>query len=387
MKKDNLKHRLKSRFVVISAIALIILQTIIVSVSIYTTYRQMTVKADRMIKQVTISDNKDMRYFKVYYQGTDNSYTFETSRYVLIDKATAINYAQDIIADHSTRGYADDFRYLVHKTDDITIITFLSQNVALDAFHNQAKNLIFISIISILITIFILYLISSIVIKPIILAENKQKEFITSASHELKTPLTVIQADAEMLETEIGHNEWISDILKETKHMRELTHRLVYLARLEETNQKIIKIEFPISDVAEDLVKSFISLAKSQNKQYQFNIQKNLSYLGEEKSIRELFTILLDNAFKYCDKDGRICVSLSKEKNSILFCVENSISNINQKELTHFTERFYRKDSSSNINGYGIGLSMAKAITEAHNGNLKIELNSKHSLLISAILK
>ena len=190
-----------------------------------------------------------------------------------------------------------------------------------------------------------------------------------------------------MLETEIGHNEWISDILKETKRMRELTHRLVYLARLEETNRKIIKIEFPISDVAEDLVKSFISLAKSQNKQYQFNIQKNLSYLGEEKSIRELFTILLDNAFKYCDKDGRICVSLSKEKNSILFCVENSISNINQKELTHFTERFYRKDSSSNINGYGIGLSMAKAITEAHNGNLKIELNSKHSLLISAILK
>ena len=384
MKKDNLKHRLKSRFVVISAIALIILQTIIVSVSIYTTYRQMTVKADRMIKQVTISDNKDMRYFKVYYQGTDNSYTFETSRYVLIDKATAINYAQDIIADHSTRGYADDFRYLVHKTDDITIITFLSQNVALDAFHNQAKNLIFISIISILITIFILYLISSVVIKPIILAENKQKEFITSASHELKTPLALMQAQIESFPIDNPGlkpetNVFLKSLAEQIERLNQMSKVLLEIANL---NNIPLNERVELNPMVEEIIADLSLLADKKN--ITLSTTGNSTITGSDTLLYQMIYNLVENAIKYNNQDGSVSININNDDKYTYIQVKDTGNGIPKEYQETIFQPFFRIDKSRNrqFGGVGLGLALVYEIAKLHNGSVYVKDSNNNGTII-----
>ena len=216
---------------------------------------------------------------------------------------------------------------------------------------------------------------------------QNQKEFITSASHQLKTPLTVIHADAQLLESEIGENQWLSDIIKQTKHMTEMTHRLVYLARAEEQDGFFVKIDFPISDMAEDIADSYRFVAQNSGKNFECNIQKGISYCGDEKAIRELMTVLLDNAFKYSTGSGTIIARLAAEGRGVRFDVENAVTKINPQQLESFTHRFYRADNSDKIKGFGIGLSIARVVTEAHKGKLTIELSKENTIRISAVMK
>ena len=229
--------------------------------------------------------------------------------------------------------------------------------------------------------------VSGMVVSPLVKNRQRQKEFITSASHGLKTPLAVIQADAQLLEAEIGENEWLADILKQTASMTEMTQRLVYLARAEEQDNHFVKIEFPISDVAEDIADSYRSLAQSSEKTYTLEIQEGLSYCGDEKAIREMMTALLDNAFKYSAGSGDIAVRLAAEGKGVRFTVENAVSDIDPKQLGNYTERFYRADTSDRIKGFGIGLSLVRVVAEAHKGKLSITLPEKDRIRISAILK
>ena len=233
----------------------------------------------------------------------------------------------------------------------------------------------------------VLSAVSGVIVAPLVKNRQKQKEFITSASHGLKTPLTVIQADAQLLEVDLGENEWLKDILKQTSYMTEMMNRLVYLARTEEQDENTVKIEFPISDVAEDMTASYRSVAQSSGKNFETGIQPGLSYRGDEKAIRELMTVLLDNAFKYSTEGGSISAALSAEGKGIRFAVDNSISDIDSKQLENFTDRFYRADASGKIKGFGIGLSIAKAVAESHKGKLLIELPEADRIRITALLK
>lgn len=233
----------------------------------------------------------------------------------------------------------------------------------------------------------ILIAVSGKVVEPIVKNRQKQKEFITSASHELKTPLTVIHADAQLLETDIGENEWLTDIIKQTNYMTEMTNRLVYLARAEEQEQNFVKIDFPISDLAEDIAVTYFAVAQSSGKKYKSDIAKNITYCGDEKAIRELMTALLDNAFKYSTSGGLITVTLASEGRGVRFAVENTVSQINPEQLASFTERFFRTDTSDKVKGFGIGLSIAKAVAEAHKGKLTVELPKENVIKITAVLK
>ena len=221
-----------------------------------------------------------------------------------------------------------------------------------------------------------LVIISGKVVSPIVKNREKQKQFITSASHELKTPLTVIHADAQLLESDIGENEWLTDIIRQTDRMTEMTHRLVYLSRVEEQNEPFVKIDFPISDLAEEVAQSYRAVAQNQGKEYSVDIRKGLTCCGDEKAIRELMTALLDNAFKYSTADGHIGVKLYSDKHGLIFSVENTVSDIDSAQTKKFTERFYRSDTSDKVKGFGIGLSIARAVAEGHKGKLSVSLDN-----------
>ena len=159
------------------------------------------------------------------------------------------------------------------------------------------------------------------------------------------------------------------------------------MARAEEQDNHFIKIEFPVSDVAEDVAEPYRSVAQSKGKNYTLDIQEGLSYCGDEKAIRELMTALLDNAFKYSTDGGSISASLAAEGKGVRFTVENTVTGIDPKQVEFFTQRFYRNDTSDKIKGFGIGLSLAQVVAYAHKGKLTVAMPQKDRIQISATLK
>lgn len=202
---------------------------------------------------------------------------------------------------------------------------------------------------------------------------------------ELKTPLTIIDADAEVLEMDIGENEWLRDIQTQTKRLAELTNNLILLSRMEEQPQTE-KIEFPLSDLAEETVETFQALAKTHSKHLTAHIQPMLSMRGDEKAICQLITILLDNAVKYSSEDGTIDLTLEKQKNTIRLTVRNTVESVSKKDLAHLFDRFYRADPSRNsqTRGYGLGLSIASAIVNSHRGKIWAATPDEKSFSITA---
>ncbi len=388
--KLHMKRRLQIQFILLSVAALVLLQAFIVAFSIFKSYQQMTVNADRIILLADTSPHSseigDVRYFRVSYSLEDKTFETDLTHTSLVTPSAAMKYAKEVIDNQSDRGYVQHYRYLVHRGQDGIHVTFLSRYEAIEAFRNNAETLILVSIGGIAVMAAVLAVVSAKVVIPLVKNRQKQKEFITSASHELKTPLTVIHADAQLLESEIGENEWLSDIVKQTTSMTEMTNRLVYLARAEEQDNHFVKINFPISDVAEDVTDSYRSVAQNCGKSYTAKIQAGLSYCGDEKAIRELMTALLDNAFKYSTEGGNIIAKLSAE-GGIRFTVENTVSKMDPKQLENFTERFYRTDASDKIKGFGIGLSFAQVVAGAHKGKLTVTLPKEDMIQISAILK
>ena len=389
--KINMKRRLQIQFVLLSVAALMILQAVIVGFSIGSSYRRITTTADRLILLATTNPGApeigDARYFQVSYRPEEGTASADLTHTSLVKGGMAMKYAKEVIDRGTDSGYIDHYRYLVHRGRGGIQITFLSRYEVLEAFRDNAKTLLLISTGGIAVMAVILTFVSGMVVSPLVKNQQRQKEFITSASHELKTPLTVIHADAQLLESEIGENEWLSDIIKQAANMAEMTHKLVYLARVEEQDNHFVKIDFPISDVAEDVAAPYRSVARNKGKHYTLEIQEGLSYCGDEKAIRELMTALLDNAFKYSTDGGSISASLAAEGKGVRFTVENNVIGIDPKQLEFFTQRFYRNDTSDKIKGFGIGLSLAQVVAEAHKGKLTVALPQKDLIQISVILK
>ncbi len=386
--KNKLKRRLQLRFVLLSFLALLLLQSSIVAFSITRNYTQMTLQADSIIKSLEVSpENDDARYFKVTFDTETRMFQYDLEHTSLVTRPIAMDMAKKVIAKKNEKGYLDNYRYLVRQQTGSIKITFLSRSVALESFKSNARTLILISLSGIGLMTILLAAVSGLVVSPLVKNREKQKEFITSASHGLKTPLTVINADAQILESEIGENEWLSDILKQTKQMSELTYRLVYLARAEEQDEKVKRIVFPLSDVAEDVIGSFRAVAENSKKSFDVSIQEGISYCGDEKAIRELLTLLLDNAFKYSTPIGNIHLAVAREGHGVRIDTENDAVGLDEEKIQKLSGRFYRVDTSDKIKGFGIGFSIAKAVCENHKGKLSVELIRKDRIKITAILR
>lgn len=223
-----------------------------------------------------------------------------------------------------------------------------------------------------------LYIFSDRIVKPIADGYEKQKQFITNVGHDLKTPLTIIDADTDIPEMDYGENEWCQDIKKQTKRLTGLIQELIFLSRMEEKGNQFQMIDFPISDIVSETAQSFESRALTLEKNLVIQVEPFLSYCGDEKSVRQLVTILLDNALKYSDDRGSIVLSLTKTERILRLTVENTCPPIAAEDMKYLFDRFYRTDKSRNsqTGGYGIGLSVAKAIVEAHKGTVKAIMGS-----------
>ena len=326
----------------------------------------------------------ESRYFSVFLTETGEVSAVNTGRIAAVDTATAIEYAQTAVRTGTSQGFIKDYRYTTYLVGNETHIIFLDYGREMSSFRNFIFTSTGVSVVGLLAVLILLILLSDRIIKPFSENYEKQKQFITDAGHELKTPLTIIDADTEVLEMDIGENEWLQDIRTQTKRLAQLTNNLIMLSRMEE-NPQTEKIEFPISDLVEETVETFHGLAKTRNKNLTSQIQPMLSMNGDEKAIRQLVTILLDNAIKYTNDTGNITVTLKKQKNTIHLSIFNTTDFISRESLVHLFDCFYRADQSRNskTGGYGLELAIAAAIVHAHKGKIAATTQDEKSLLIT----
>lgn len=323
----------------------------------------------------------ESRYFTIEFDKSGNVVVVDTGKIAAVDSSEAKSLGEKIYSSGKTTGFVGDYRYRRTDKGDVTLVVFYDCGRSLDNARSFLGISIAISAIGLIIVFTLIAISSKAVVKPVADAYEKQKRFITDAGHELKTPLAVINADCDVVEMDIENNEWIDDIRKQTEKLTELTNRLIYLAKTEEgTKSKLVKIDFPISDVVSDEVESFRGLAKSNGRDIDTAITPDLAYNGDQRAIRELVSILMDNAIKYSPEGSTIKAGLQKSGSRILLSVSNDTTEpVSKHDREHIFDRFYRTDESRNseTGGHGIGLSIAKGITESHGGKIYAEGNDK----------
>ncbi len=275
------------------------------------------------------------------------------------------------VNESSTSGYVGTYRYLKVNNDAGNLVLLLNTQRDLDSFHAFMRNSIIVSLIVILSVFILLVLISKKVISPIQQSYQKQKQFITDASHELKTPLAIIRSNTDVLELENGDSKWTKNIQNQVDRLTSLVNSLVVFSRMEEKDT-VEKVKFNLSESLHARIDDFEELASFQKKHFNADIDNNIYYRGEQQAIVQLMDILLENAIKYATKETNINVTLKKNKKYATMKISNK-ANVKKGDLRKVFDRFYRLDESRNstIKGYGIGLSMAKLIAEKHKEVIK----------------
>lgn len=329
----------------------------------------------------------ESRFFSVLADNKGNIIRAETGKISAIDGNTASEYAKDVIKKGKKKGFEGKYRFAASTEGSALRIIFLDRGRQFDTFHNFAVFSIGMSLLGYLIIAILVCFFAGRLTRPVAESYEKQKRFITDAGHEIKTPLTIIGANVDVLKMDMGENECLNDIEAQTKRLASLTNDLVYLARMEEGKNETQPIEFPVSDVIQDTAEAFRTPAEKQNKELVLQTEPLLSMRGNEKAISQLVSILLDNALKYSPEGSSIALTFEKQGRKLVLTVRNtSVSPLDDENLRRIFDRFYRTDPSRNseTGGHGIGLSIAQAIVSSHEGKISAASPDGTEFIITA---
>ena len=328
------------------------------------------------------------RYFTVTLDPFGSVLSVNTEKIAAVDATQAIDMAIAVFEQNETRGYYENYRYRAVSSDGKTQYIFLDCTSSLNAYYAIMWTCIGISLGGLLLVFILVLVFSRLAIKPVIDSYNKQKQFITDASHELKTPLTIIDANTEVLEMTHGENEWTQSIHNQVNRLSVLTGELVTLARMEEKKNTSKMNTFLLSETVNDVAEPYYAVAQSHNKQLQVEIENGVLCQGDESALRRLVGLLLDNAMNYSAEQSEIKLQLKCNGKRKILTVENSVSVPLTENPDQWFERFYRSDTSRNSNsgGYGIGLATAKAIVSAHKGKITAKVIGQTQVQITVVL-
>ncbi len=310
------------------------------------------------------------RHFTVLFDASGKAVrTFTESIYAITDEQ-AVEYAQNVLKSEKERGWISNYRYKVFSTEFGTGVVFVDGSMNRIAMLQSLTIAGVVLLVSAVLVLVLIILLSKKAVKPIAESYEKQKQFVTDANHELKTPLTLILANVDIAESELGKNEWLDDIRSEGHRMTELVKQLVALSRMDEEKHTLHLADVALGRMAADTVSEFEPFAVSRGKSIEAKIDTDIIYHGDDALLRRLVGILMDNAVKYCDLGGDIVVTLHRGRRIVL-TVENTYASVGELELNRLFDRFYRADKARTFHGgYGVGLSMAKSIVEKHRGEI-----------------
>lgn len=292
-----------------------------------------------------------------------------------VDEETAKTYAQDVLSKGRERGYYKDYRYLVSRSENGISVLFLNTAIQMQSMRSLFWVSLLTGVGSLLLVFVLVVLFSRRAIRPYMKNIERQKQFITDAGHELKTPITSIATSADIAAMEHEGDEWIENIRKQAARLTKLVGDMVVLSRLDEETPFPEKSRFSVSEAAWETAEPFAVLAKAKEKNFSQSIEDNISFLGDRSAIQRMISILLDNAVRYSDDGGEIQMRIYHRRGKVCIEVSNTCDLPEVSDLDRLFDRFYRLDESrsAETGGTGIGLSMVRAIAETHGGRAAVE--------------
>ena len=289
----------------------------------------------------------------------------------LYSKDELIRMARDLLAKDKTAGRLDSLSYTISSKQGYTLVAFIDDTMTERSMRTLLHNVLIIGGTSIVILFFLSLFLSGQIIRPLEENDKKQKQFISDASHELKTPVAVISTNAELLSRELGENEWLANIQYENERMGDLVKQLLDLSRAENTETPMETVD--LSRVVTGEMLAFESVAFDQGKTIQSDIDEGIRVMGNQAQLTQLTSILLDNAVQH-GAGNKIELTCKRQGHSAVLSAVNDGDEIPAEKLEHLFDRFYRVDEARSNEGhhYGLGLSIAKAVAEKHGGNIAV---------------
>ena len=318
---------------------------------------------------------EESKWFSVSFDANGKQQDMNLQNITDTDEGTAASLAASVLEQGKSTGFFQDYAYKVSKNPkgERTVL-LLNCETRLTAVRNLALISALACLAGIALAYVFVVLASRKAIEPTIRNMEQQKQFITNASHELKTPLTVISTNMELLQMEQPDSQWVKSTQKQTAKMRHMVDELVYLSRLEEENAPLVMEDLNVAPLLEETAEPFIAMAEYQGKTMTAEADETLMVRGDRASVQRLLSTLMDNAVKYASAEGSIRVSARAEGRHAVLTVSNDVDKLlTEEQCRQLFDRFYRADPSRNKDkqsGFGIGLAIAAAIAEKHGGSI-----------------
>lgn len=327
------------------------------------------------------------RFFIVHSDPSGNIVDVNIDQISAIDHETAKSYALEVLKADDTSGRVHGYKYAVKELGPNKLTFFMdtseqSENFRMVLFASTA-----IALLCWVILLLIVILLSGKVIRPVLVGMEKQKQFITNAGHEMKTPLAIIQSNNDTMALIHGENKYNVHIRNQTKRLNVLMSNLLTLAKLDE-EIPLLTETVNISEIANEMLPVYREEAQARNLRFKAQIEPDVIIQTNKDSFHQMMTILLDNALKYTPEKGNIRLSLVRDGRHIHIITENTCDTSLEPNPERLFERFYRGDAArtqqKESSGYGIGLSAARAICENFGGKLTAEYSSDDSIRFTA---
>lgn len=332
----------------------------------------------RHFEGMTAESPFDTRYFTVTIDAGQVA-DVNTARIAAVGAKRAASIAAKLHSKGWVSGFSGNYRYTTDVQDDETTYVFVDCSRELASFYSFLSASVAISCIGWLAVLAIVTAASGAVIRPMVESYSKQKRFITDASHEIKTPLAVIDAANEVQEIESGESEWTQSIHEQVARLTALTERLVFLARMDEGSAGFTMASIDLSEAVDKAAAPFESVAVSRGKRLSMSVATGVRAHADAAAVTQVVELLLDNATRYASEDSVIELSLravshGKGKGAAELIVSNAVDELPEGDLDRLFDRFYRADvsRSSKTGGSGVGLSVVRAIVEAHGGSATV---------------
>ena len=413
-------NKLKRKFLITGTAFMFVLMSVLVFTMNMVNYHEVTADADSVLDVLTNPDmpfdgdgrdkDKDRnrperaenfvphgmspevpyesRFFTVRVSEDGEVLQSDLSRIVSVDEDSVKSYINKALDSKREHGFIGSFRYLKVTDESGTRIFFLDCGRKLDSFRGFLWISVVVGLIGCVVTFIAFIFTAGRIVAPIAESYEKQKRFISDAGHEIKTPLTIINANVDLLGAD-GDSEELSDIRQQTERLTKLTNNLILLSKMEEAEHTMQKIEFPLSDLVSETAGTFRALAASRGIGFETDVAPGVTLTGSPEAIRQLVSVMLENAVKYSPGGGKISLNLSVNRKYATVSVSNDTEKeIRREDLNNVFDRFYRSDASRNseTGGHGIGLSIAKAVVEAHGGSIEATTKTGKDFTICAVL-